>query len=138
MRGVESDFAYEPRVAAQRVAQHLVEQLLQLSRLGPEAPPLRRESLSLGELARAAVAQFSARAEQQGVDLGAVVAPAPQIDGDMQQLTILLNNLVDNALRHTAQGGRVDVAALVDGGRPALQVTDNGPGIRPAGPPAPC
>ena len=113
-------------------AQHLVEQLLQLSRLGPEAPALRRETLSLANLAREAVAQFSARAEQRGIDLGAVIAPVPDIGGDIQQLTILLNNLVDNALRHTPQGGRVDVAALVDAGQPVLQVTDNGPGIAPS------
>lgn len=110
-------------------AQHLVEQLLQLSRLGPETPALKRESVDLAQLARSAVARFSAQAEQQEVDLGAVAASATMVLGDEQQLTILLNNLVDNALRHTPRGGRVDVCADLRGGRPCLAVTDSGPGI---------
>ncbi|MRD45990.1 HAMP domain-containing protein [Caenimonas koreensis DSM 17982] len=111
-------------------AQHLVEQLLQLSRLGPDAPPLRLDELSLDDLARAVVSQFSARAEQRGVDLGAVPCGADvRIRGDSQQLTILANNLVDNALRHTPPGGRVDVATAIDAGQPSLQVSDTGPGI---------
>lgn len=45
------------------------------------------------------MAQFSARAEHLGVDLGVVPGDAPTVDGDAPQITILLNNLVDNALR---------------------------------------
>lgn len=110
-------------------AQHLVEQLLQLSRLGPETPALRRESVDLAELARAAVSRFSARADEQGVDLGATARGAVTIAGDAQQLTILLNNLVDNALRHTPRGGEVDVSAAVREARPCLSVADTGLGI---------
>jgi two-component system, OmpR family, sensor kinase len=126
----------EQRAAAQRElregivrAQHLVEQLLQLSRLGPEAPALRRETVDLSALARSTVAAFSARGDEQGVDLGAVAVNAVIAEGDPQQLAILLNNLVDNALRHTPPGGRVDVLAELRGGRPCLCVTDSGPGI---------
>jgi two-component system OmpR family sensor kinase len=43
----------------------------------------------------------------------------------------LLANLVDNAIRYTPEGGRVDVAAGVTGDRPYLQVADTGPGIPP-------
>jgi two-component system, OmpR family, sensor kinase len=110
-------------------AQHLVEQLLQLSRLGPETPALKREPVDLGELARAAVIRFSPRADAQGVDLGVIAASRVSVQGDSQQLTILLNNLVDNALRHTPQGGRVDVSSELCEGRPCLSVADTGPGI---------
>jgi signal transduction histidine kinase len=113
-------------------AQHLVEQLLQLSRLGPETPELKREQADLAELARAAVSRFSARADAQGVDLGAFTGDAILVQGDSQQLTILLNNLVDNALRHTPQGGRVDVSAELRDGRPCLSVADTGRGIHAA------
>ena len=113
-------------------AQHLVEQLLQLSRLAPETPALRREAVDLAELARAAVSRFSARADDRKIDLGAVTEGAPTVHADVQQLAILLNNLVDNALRHTPTGGRIDVAAHVDQGRPCLSVTDSGPGISAA------
>jgi signal transduction histidine kinase len=110
-------------------AQHLVEQLLQLSRLGPETPALKRETVDLAELARSTVANFSARADEQGVDLGAVAKGAAIVEGDAQQLSILLNNLVDNAVRHTPAGGRVDVSAGQREGRPCLSVSDSGPGI---------
>jgi signal transduction histidine kinase len=111
--------------------QHLVEQLLQLSRLGPEAPPLQRQPVSLAQLARSAVSTFSARAEAQGVDLGAEVQAPAEVAGDPQQLAILLNNLITNALRHTPAGGRIDVIAGTDNGAPMLAVRDTGPGIAP-------
>ena len=113
-------------------AQHLVEQLLQLSRLAPETPALHREPVNLAELVRAAVSRFSARADQRKIDLGAVTDGNPVTEADAQQLTILLNNLVDNALRHTPAGGRIDVAACTDQGHACLRVTDSGPGIPPA------
>lgn len=113
-------------------ARHSIEQLLQLSRLGPQTPPLRREAVDLTALARETVGRFSARADERGIDLGAVASAGPVLEGDCGQLAILLDNLVDNALRHTPAGGKVDVAAQVRNGSPCLSVADNGPGI-PAG-----
>ncbi len=110
-------------------AQHLIEQLLQLSRLAPDTPALQRDAVNLGALVRSTVASFSTRAEEQGIDLGAVVDAAPTISGDAQQLTILLNNLVDNALRHTPRGGKIDVGSASLDGRPSVTVADTGPGI---------
>jgi signal transduction histidine kinase len=110
-------------------AQHLVEQLLQLSRLGPEAPSLQRQPVALPELVRSAVAHFSARAEQQGIDLGAIADTSPLVEADYQQLTILVNTLIDNALRHAPAGGKVDVLACRHNGTACLRVSDTGPGI---------
>ena len=121
----------ELRAGVERT-QHLVEQLLQLSRLAPEAPALKREPVDLGLLVRAAVSRFSARAEEKRIDLGAVAQGTVAVSGDAQQLTILLNNLVDNALRHTPEGGRIDVEAQRQGGRACLIVTDSGPGVSQA------
>ena len=41
----------------------------------------------------------------------------------------MLGNLLDNALRHTVSGGRVDIAATTDSGDVAIAVTDDGDGI---------
>lgn len=130
----------ELRAGVER-AQRMVEQLLQLSRLAPDAPTLARSAVKLNELVRSVVSLFSARADERGVDLGVVNAdihstdtgPAagPTVQGDGQQLTILLSNLVDNALRHTPAGGRVDVTADARHGQVCLTVTDSGPGIAP-------
>jgi signal transduction histidine kinase len=109
--------------------QHLVQQLLQVARVAPDAPALRLEPVDLGALARGIVARFSTRAEERGIDLGADAEQAPRVRGDVHQLEVLLENLVDNALRHTPRGGRIDVAAGDCEGLPCLRVTDSGPGI---------
>lgn len=110
-------------------AQHLVEQLLQLSRLGPEAPVLQRQPVDLAELARSTVGRFSARADELGIDLGAAADQPVAVSGDVQHLSALLDNLVENALRYTPRGGKVDVSAHWQGARGCLSVRDNGPGI---------
>ena len=113
-------------------AQRLIEQLLSLSRVEPDAPPAPPQPLDLGELAREAVSLRSIEAEQKGIDLGADVAERATVAGDRHQLMVLLDNLIGNAIRYTPAGGTVDVRACQLGGRPALQVLDDGPGIAPA------
>jgi signal transduction histidine kinase len=60
------------------------------------------------------------------------VTGSPAVAGDPQQLAILLNNLVTNALRHTPAGGKVDVETGIENGRAFVSVIDSGPGIAPA------
>jgi two-component system OmpR family sensor kinase len=57
--------------------------------------------------------------------------PGVVVAGERDALETLLSNLVDNALRYTPRGGRVDVAALRDGDAAVLEVVDTGPGIPP-------
>jgi signal transduction histidine kinase len=113
-------------------SQHLIQQLLALSRLTPEAPALQKEVLDLAELVRRTVGHFSARAEDQHIDLGAVIDQNAMVSADAQQVLIMLNNLIDNALRYTPPGGRIDVGVGIEGSCARLSVTDNGPGIEPA------
>ncbi|HDR9377608.1 TPA: sensor histidine kinase, partial [Burkholderia multivorans] len=49
--------------------------------------------------------------------------------GHTDTLRVLLNNLVDNAIRYAGDGARVDVCARNDGTTPVLEVADDGPGI---------
>jgi signal transduction histidine kinase len=113
-------------------SQHLIQQLLALSRLTPETPALQKEVLDLAELVRRTVGHFSARAEDQHIDLGAVIDQNAMVSADAQQVLIMLNNLIDNALRYTPPGGRIDVGVGIEGSCARLSVTDNGPGIEPA------
>jgi two-component system sensor histidine kinase BaeS len=53
----------------------------------------------------------------------------PALWADPHRLGQVLGNLLDNALRHTATGGRVDIAATADRGELAITVTDDGDGI---------
>ena len=106
----------------------LVEQLLTLARLDPEAPA-RAEPVDLAGVAREVVAQRAVIAGNAGVDLGLAGTQTARVRGDAEVLAILLGNLVDNALRYTPRGGRVDVAVRRDGTRVILEVVDDGPGI---------
>jgi two-component system OmpR family sensor kinase len=113
-------------------AQHLIEQLLQLSRVGPDAPAGALVPLELGALVRDAVARASVRAEHLGLDLGARTGEPLWVAGDRAQLDTLLDSLIDNALLYTPRGGVVDVHAERIDAQAALRVIDSGPGIAPA------
>ena len=113
----------------------LIEQLLLLSRVsaqGEAAEPLAHDELDLAALVRSAVTRWSPEAERCGIDLGARAEATMTVRGDGASLEILLNNLVENALRYTPRGGTVDVRAEMRNGTPVLAVADNGPGIAPA------
>jgi two-component system OmpR family sensor kinase len=110
-------------------AQRLIEQLLSLSRVEPDAPAERLGEVDLGELVREVVSQQSIAAEEKGIDLGAEVNERICAAGNRHQLEELLDNLVGNAIRYTPPGGTVDVRAVIIDGNPALQVVDSGPGI---------
>jgi two-component system, OmpR family, sensor kinase len=114
----------------------LVEQMLALARQEPRADrphvPVR-----LDDLARAIVAELVPLADAGHIDLGVAAAQPASVAGDPDALRTLLRNLIDNAVRYTPSGGRVDVtveaAAAAPGGtgRARLMVTDDGPGIAP-------
>ena len=111
--------------------QRLVEQLLALSRAEPEATAHDAALVDLSALARNAVAEFSPEADEVGIDLGAQADGAAFVLGDAEQLRVLVNNLIDNALRYTPAGGTVDVACDEQGDAVTLSVRDSGPGIAP-------
>ena len=110
-------------------AQRLIEQLLRLSRVEPDAPARPLQPVDLGDAVRSAVSQQSVTADHKGVDLGADAAADLTAMADPRELEVLLDNLIGNAIRYTPPGGTVDVRASRIAGSPALQVIDTGPGI---------
>jgi len=111
-------------------ASHVVEQLLTLARVEPEALVQQRTDCDLVALARDAIVARAALAADKSIDLGLARATPATVSGDPASLAILLSNLIDNALRYTPRGGRIDVAVDRDDAGATLWVTDNGPGIR--------
>jgi two-component system sensor histidine kinase TctE len=110
-------------------ASHLINQLLALARADADAPPPPLVTLDLDALAREATRDWVARARAKDIDLGFEAAPVPAwIDGNALLLREALNNLLDNAVAYTRAGGRVTVR-VVAGGRPTLEIEDNGIGI---------
>lgn len=113
---------------------HLVQQLLALAREDAQVRGTT-ESVSLRRLAEHAVGDFSLLAEEKEIDLGLECesplseADLLEVTGEPHALTVLLNNLVDNAIRYTPCGGRVDVILRREAGTIGFEVRDNGPGI---------
>ncbi len=88
--------------------------------------------VSPGALVTAAVAAASDTAVAAGVTVTARLAdPLPQVWGDPHRLGQVLDNLLDNAIRHTPPHGRVDVTADADDNAVAITVADTGDGIPP-------
>lgn len=108
----------------------LIESLLTLARLESGEVPVARASVDLGDLVDGVLRDLADQAARHDVRLQR--RGEARVDGDRMQLDILTRNLVDNAIRHGARGGVVDVVlgATDDGVR--LTVQDEGTGIAPA------
>lgn len=112
-------------------ADHLVQQLLVMARLDA-SPSAQLESVDLVALAKNVIGEQSAVADANALDLGLLTAEDSAIlIGDSVELRALLDNLVDNALRYTPRGGRVDVGIRRSAAEIVLWVQDTGPGIPP-------
>lgn len=74
-----------------------------------------------------------ARAQARGLTLKTEIAPGlPTISADKKRIAQVLNNLLENAIRHTPKGGTIAVHVQKDAGAVRLAVQDNGDGIAPA------
>jgi signal transduction histidine kinase len=86
--------------------------------------------VDLAEVAGAAVALARGAAADAEIALEASLEAAPA-EGDPERLRQVVVNLLSNALRHTATGGRIEVRTAVEGDDAVLEVLDSGPGIAP-------
>lgn len=111
----------------------LVEDLLDLSRMQAGEFRLQREPVDPGELLTHVADVFSQRAEEKGIALRVEADDAlPTLALDFDRMVQVLGNLVDNAVRHTAEGGIVLSGSIsADGQAVRLVVGDTGEGIAP-------
>lgn len=113
----------------------LVAQLLDLSKLESGAVPLQRERFPARTVLERAVMESKLRAQQQAgnnVELTIDITPDElEIDADPERMQQVITNLVDNALRHSPEGGRVLVRAERTPSDVTIEVVDEGPGIAP-------
>jgi len=109
-------------------ATRLVQQLLTMARMEPDASGSAFVAVDLARLAASVVEDYRPMAAPRGITL-ALDAHEAQVEGQDEALRILLGNLIDNALRHTPDGGTVGVTVAADHGRAWLEVADSGPGI---------
>jgi signal transduction histidine kinase len=115
----------------------LVTQLLDLSRLESGTIPLQRQAFELQPVLEEAAGE--SRLHSPGVEVEvAVESPGLVADGDPERVHQVVANLLENAVRHSPAGGRVQVRARPERGLGArgvpenlvaIEVTDEGPGI---------
>jgi hypothetical protein len=108
----------------------LVEQLLEAAKLEAGQVTVNVEPFPIGELLQDVVQKFALAARDCGVALDVdAMAAATMVSGDIALLERVLDNLIDNALRHTPVGGRVTVQSQPRGERVRIAVIDSGPGL---------
>jgi two-component system OmpR family sensor kinase len=113
---------------------HLVQQLLTLAREDAH-PVTSMVPVSLRRIGEQVVGDLSLLAEAKEIDLGLECegARAPNdaytVLAEPHGMSVMLGNLINNAIRHTPRGGRVDVILKRAGARVGFDVVDNGSGI---------
>jgi two-component system heavy metal sensor histidine kinase CusS len=118
--------AIEEALDSARRLKVVTEDLLALARIG--ASEMTLESIPLANVTRAAVESTRAAAEARGVALE-ITCNGPAVPGHAGDLERLMRNLVENAIRHSPPGGRVQIEAQRQVDHVDLLVTDDGPGV---------
>ena len=113
-----------------RRARLLLEQLLTLARV-QDAPSAAATPVSVHDVFRQVIEELHPQATAKSIDIGVTSEQDVSIALAEFDLQTLVRNLVDNAIKYTPVGGRVDLAVGVDVREVVVQVSDSGPGIAP-------
>ena len=104
--------------------------LMDISEAESGTMQLRREPVPLAEVVARAIDLYRDVADAKGVKLALAAAPADSVvTADRTRLEQVAANLIDNAVKYTPPGGRVDVEVRRDADAAVLRVRDTGPGI---------
>ena len=106
----------------------LINDILELSRLDERRGLGEHARIRLLAAAREAARRLEPLAQEKNIDLG-VQGEDLEIQGDKLLLGEMIYNLVDNAVKYTPEGGRVEVRVAREGRSALLSVQDNGIGI---------
>ena len=130
---VAKDVAQQ-QLAMQRVVQgvdrsaHLAEQLLLLARLD-EHHKVPAQPVALAALVKDAIATNEPDARRKGMTVALVGEANYKVMAEPVLMDIMLDNLIDNAIKYCDEGGRVEVSIRRDADAVVLTVGDNGPGV---------
>jgi signal transduction histidine kinase len=117
-------------LAQSRKVGRLAAGLFDLARLECGAIKLERQRFSVADLVQDVFQKFELAAESRRLALSPVIAPdLPIVAADVGMIERVLTNLLDNAIRHTPPGGRIEVEVRRQGTAVEVQVSDTGPGI---------
>jgi len=112
------------------VLRRLVTDLHELSQAEARKLALNMQPLDMEMLLSRLVSTFEPVVEERQITIHSEIEPAlPVVRGDSTRISQVLNNLLDNALRHTPEGGHISIHASLSGEHLRLSVSDNGQGI---------
>jgi two-component system OmpR family sensor kinase len=108
----------------------LVSDLFELAKLEAQDTRVRPEPFSLGELVQDVMQKFRLRAEDKKIRVVTNISiGVPLVYGDIGLIERVIENLIDNALRHTPEEGTVSVVLNAEKEVVTVEVSDTGPGI---------
>ena len=123
------------REMLERHVQHLgrlVDDLLDVARIKSGHISLQRHRLDLRDLVRDAVGDLRGPAEAAGLTLTAEHAAQPlPVEGDAVRLVQMITNLLNNAIKYTPAGGRIQVTSRSEGSDGVVSIRDSGIGLAP-------
>lgn len=109
---------------------HLVAELFELSKLDASETLPEKEPVALGELIQDVAQKFSLQAENAGIRMSTVIDEGlPLVQADMAMINRVLENLTENALKHTAEGGEVVLRVERSDSEVHVSVMNSGEGI---------
>lgn len=112
--------------------ERLVRDLLDASRLQAGRMSIHPSPRQLHSIISDALGAASLQARHAGIHLNADVPPQLEVEADELRISQVINNLLNNAIKFTPEGGHVDVTARNDGGFVRIDITDTGMGMEPA------
>ncbi|HJX06672.1 MAG TPA: ATP-binding protein [Actinomycetota bacterium] len=131
------DGAIDDPPAARRFTEQLEREAVRMSRIIADLLDLSRlesgsemdDDVRLDIVAADEVERMDDVARTRGVTLSVDAATVPAVRGSSRDLSLMVRNLIDNAVRYTGEGGSVDVSVRPDAGAVVLRVSDTGIGI---------
>ena len=110
----------------------MIDEVLSVSQIQAGSLLAARDDVHWAELVSRVVEDHRPAAGARGQALELDAEPGlPVLPGDREKLSMLLHNLVGNAIKHGKRNGRTAVRAAVEGAWLEVRVTDDGPGVRP-------
>ncbi len=109
----------------------LLEDLLTIARLESRHEELEKKDLNLGDLLQAATVDWAAKVREKKLSLSVDAPRDLRMSADPLRLEQVLNNLLENAVKYTNEGGRICLRAAALGEHVELRVEDTGSGIPP-------
>ena len=126
------------KIAEQRLASgidratRLVEQMLSMARHESASEPTPATPVDLADVLRQALSETLAQANAKAIAIDMEGASEARVQGHRDALTLLARNLLDNAIKHSPEGGRIRLHLQSEADQASFTIDDEGPGIPPA------